>query len=160
MSSKVFVGNLDFNTSRDEVQSLFSQIGEIKDVFLPTDRESGRPRGFAFVEFVNEEDAAKAIERFNGYELSGRALRVNAAEDRPRRDAAGGGGARRSFGGGGGGYQGGGGGGYGGGGGGGYQGGGGGGYEGGGGGYGGGGGGGYAKPKGSRRNIRGKKRSL
>ena len=154
MSSKVFVGNLDFNTTRDEVQSLFSQIGEIKDVFLPTDRESGRPRGFAFVEFVNEEDAAKAIERFNGYELSGRALRVNAAEDRPRRDSAGGGGAGRrpSFGGGGGGYGGGGGGGYSGGG---------GGYEGGGGGgYGGGGGGGYAKPKGSRRNIRGKKRSL
>jgi cold-inducible RNA-binding protein len=153
MSSKVFVGNLDFNTTRDEVQSLFSQIGEIKDVFLPTDRESGRPRGFAFVEFVNEEDAAKAIERFNGYELSGRALRVNAAEDRPRRDAAGGGGGGRrpSYGGGGGGYGGGGGG---------YSG-GGGGYEGGGGGgYGGGGGGGYAKPKGSRRNIRGKKRSL
>jgi len=153
MSAKVFVGNLDFNTTRDEVQSLFSQIGEIKDVFLPTDRESGRPRGFAFVEFVNEENAAKAIERFNGYELGGRALRVNAAEDRPRRDAAGGGGARRSFGGGPGGYSGGGGGGYAGGG-------GGGGYGGGGGGYEGGGGGGYAKPKGSRRNIRGKKRSL
>ena len=154
MSSKVFVGNLDFNTTRDEVQSLFSQIGEIKDVFLPTDRESGRPRGFAFVEFANEEDAAKAIERFNGYELSGRALRVNAAEDRPRREGGGGGGGRRpSYGGGGGGYSGGGGGGGYGGGGGGYEG-------GGGGGYGGGGGGGYAKPKGSRRNIRGKKRSL
>ena len=84
MSSKVFVGNLDFKTTRDEVQTLFSQIGAIKDVFLPTDRESGRPRGFAFVEFESEEDAQKAIERFNGYELSGRALRVNAAEDRPR----------------------------------------------------------------------------
>ena len=158
MSAKVFVGNLDFNTTRDEVQSLFSQIGEIRDVFLPTDRESGRPRGFAFVEFANEEDAAKAIEKFNGYELSGRALRVNAAEDRPRREGGGGGGRRPSFGGGGGGgYAGGGG--YGGGGGG--YGGGGGGYEGGGGGYGGGGrDGGYAKPKGSRRNIRGKKRSL
>ena len=84
MSSKVFVGNLDFKTTRDEVQTLFSQIGPIRDVFLPTDRESGRPRGFAFVEFESEEDAQKAIERFNGYELSGRALRVNAAEDRPR----------------------------------------------------------------------------
>jgi RNA recognition motif-containing protein len=90
MGSKVFVGNLDFNTSRDEVQSLFSQIGSIRDVFLPTDRESGRPRGFAFVEYENEEDAAKAIEKFNGYELSGRALRVNAAEDRPRGGSGGG----------------------------------------------------------------------
>jgi RNA recognition motif-containing protein len=158
MSSKVFVGNLDFNTSKEEVQSLFGQVGELRDVFLPVDRESGRKRGFAFVEFTSDEDAQKAIEKFNGYELGGRALRVNAAEDRPR--GGGGGGQRPSFGGGGGGYGGGGGGGYGGGGGGGY-GGGGGGYEGGGGGYGGGGGApGGGKSKGSRRNIRGKKRSL
>jgi cold-inducible RNA-binding protein len=162
MGSKVFVGNLDYNTRREEVQNLFAQVGEIRDVFLPTDRETGRPRGFAFVEFVNDEDAPKAIEKFNGYQLGGRALRVNAAEDRPR--GAGGGGGGRGFGGGG---RGPGGGGYGGGG---Y---GGGGYEGGGGGYGGGGGDDYsggggwgggggapAKPKGSRRNIRGKKRSL
>src|SRR5229473_5064796 len=101
MSAKVFVGNLDFKTSRDEVQSLFSQVGSIKDVFLPTDRESGRPRGFAFVEFESEEDAAKAIEKFNGYELSGRALRVNAAEDRPRGGSGYRGGQRNSFGGGG-----------------------------------------------------------
>ncbi len=126
MGSKVFVGNLDFNTTRDEVQSLFSEIGEIRDVFLPTDRDSGRPRGFAFVEYASEEDAAKAIERFNGYQLSGRALRVNAAEDRPR---GGSGGGQRQFGGGG---------------------------------FGGGGGDRFppGKPKGSRRNIRGKKRSL
>ena len=172
MGSKVFVGNLDYNTRREEVQNLFAQIGEIRDVFLPTDRETGRPRGFAFVEFANDEDAAKAIEKFNGYQLGGRALRVNAAEDRPR--GAGGGGGGRGFGGGGGGRGFGGGGGrggdFGGGGGGGYGGGGGGGY--GGGGYGGGGddysgGGGWGggggapgKAKGSRRNIRGKKRSL
>ncbi len=148
MPSKVFVGNLDFNTTKTEVQTLFSQVGEIRDVFLPMDRESGRPRGFAFVEFTSDEDAAKAIEKFNGHELNGRALRVNAAEERPR-GGGGGRGARPSFGGGGGG-------GYGGGG-----------YGGGGGDYGGGGGGGYGggrdgggKPKGSRRNIRGKKRSL
>jgi len=133
MPSKVFVGNLDFNTTRDEVQSLFSQVGAVRDVFLPNDRETGRPRGFAFVEFENDEDAAKAIEKFNGYELGGRALRVNAAEDRPRRSGGGGGGY------GGGGYGGGGGD-----------------YGGGGGGYGGGGG----KNKGSRRNVRAKKRSL
>ena len=134
MASKVFVGNLDFNTTKTEVQTLFSEVGEIRDVFLPTDRESGRPRGFAFVEFANDADAAKAIERFNGYQLGGRALRVNAAEDRPRGSRPpGGGGGGGDFGGGGG--------------------------------YGGGGGGGYgggpsSKPKGSRRNIRGKKRSL
>lgn len=160
MSSKVFVGNLDFNTTRAEVQALFAEVGEIRDVFLPTDRESGRPRGFAFVEYASDEDAAKAIERFNGYDLGGRKLRVNAAEDRPRGGS--GGGPRPSYGGGGGGYSGGGGGGYGGGGGG-YGGGGGGGYGGGGGGGFGGGGGdrfGAGKPKGSRRNIRGKKRSL
>ena len=132
MGSKVFVGNLDYNTRREEVQNLFAQVGEIRDVFLPTDRETGRPRGFAFVEFANDEDAAKAIEKFNGYQLGGRALRVNAAEDRPR--GAGGGGGGRGFGGGGG--RGPGGGGYGGAGGG-YGGGGGGGYGGGGGGYGG-----------------------
>ena len=157
MSSKVFVGNLDFNATKNDVQTLFAEVGEVRDVFLPTDRESGRPRGFAFVEYASEEDAAKAIEKFNGYQFSGRALRVNAAEDRPR--GAGGGGfkPRSSFGGGGGGgYSGGGG--YGGGGG---DFGGGGGGDFGGGGYGGGGyGGGGGKSKGSRRNIRGKKRSL
>lgn len=167
MGSKVFVGNLDYNTRREEVQNLFAQVGEIRDVFLPTDRETGRPRGFAFVEFANDEDAAKAIEKFNGYQLGGRALRVNAAEDRPR--GAGGGGGGRGFGGGGGrGFGGGargagggggdyaGGGGYGGGG---FGGGGGGDdYSG---GWGGGGGApGGGKAKGSRRNIRGKKRSL
>ncbi len=169
MGSKVFVGNLDYNTRREEVQNLFAQVGEIRDVFLPTDRETGRPRGFAFVEFANDEDAAKAIEKFNGYQLGGRALRVNAAEDRPR-GAGGGGGGGRGFGGGGGGRGFGGGARGAGGGGGDYA--GGGGY--GGGGFGGGGGGddysggwgggggapGGGKAKGSRRNIRGKKRSL
>ena len=72
MPSKVFVGNLDFNTMRNEVQDLFAQVGEIRDVFLPMDRESGRPRGFAFVEYTNDEDAAKAIEKFNGHQLGGR----------------------------------------------------------------------------------------
>jgi RNA recognition motif-containing protein len=166
MGSKVFVGNLDYNTRSEEVRSLFTEVGEIRDVFLPTDRETGRPRGFAFVEYANEEDAAKAIEKFNGYQLGGRALRVNAAEDRPRGAGPGGrpggGGAGRpggGYGGGAGGY-GGGGGGYGGGGGGGYSGGGGGGDDYSGGGGWGGGGAAPGKAKGSRRNIRGKKRSL
>ena len=159
MGFKIFVGNLNFKTTRDEVQQLFAQVGEPRDVFLPTERETGRPRGFAFVEFETEEQAKSAIERFNGFELGGRALRVNLAEDRPR--GGGGGGGRGYGGGGGGGYGGGGygGGGYGGGGGD-YDkdsgGGGGGDWGGGGGGYGGGGG----KSKGSRRNIRAKKRAL
>lgn len=84
MAAKVFVGNLDFNTSKTEVQTLFSEVGEVRDVFLPMDRESGRPRGFAFVEFATDEQASQAIEKFNGYQLSGRALRVNLADERPR----------------------------------------------------------------------------
>ncbi len=160
MASKVFVGNLNFKTTREEVQALFEQVAKTRDVFLPTERETGRPRGFAFVEYESEDDAKAAIEKFNGYEMGGRALRVNLAEDRPR---GGGGGGGRGFGGGGGGYGGGGGGGYGGGG----YGGGGGGYDkdsGGGGGDWGGGGGGYGggggKNKGSRRNIRAKTRAF
>jgi RNA recognition motif-containing protein len=158
MGSKVFVGNLDYNTRREEVQNLFAEVGTIRDVFLPTDRETGRPRGFAFVEYENEADAAKAIERFNGYQLGGRALRVNAAEDRPR---TGGPGGPRRPGGGGGGYRGGG---PGGGPRGDFD------FSGGGGGMGGGdytgdyprngGGGPGGKAKGSRRNLRAKKRSL
>ena len=141
MGSKIFVGNLNFNTTREELEALFTQVAQPKDVFMPTERETGRPRGFAFIEYENDEDAAQAIEKFNGYELGGRALRVNAAEERPRRTGGGYGGGDR----GGGGY---GGGGYGG--------------DRGGGGYGGGGygGGGGGKPKGSRRNIRAKKRGL
>src|SRR6266851_5126373 len=98
MGSKVFVGNLDFNTSRDEVQSLFSQVGSIRDVFLPTDRDSGRPRGFAFVEFESEGDAKRPVGRFNGDGPSGRGRRVTAGEDRPR---GGWGGGRGGFSGGG-----------------------------------------------------------
>lgn len=120
MGTKVFVGNLDFKTQQHEVEELFSQAGSVREVFLPSDRATGRPRGFAFVDFESEEEAEKAIEMFDGHELSGRALRVNPAQDRPPRPVGrppgghGGGGDR--FGGG--------------------------------------------KPKGSRRNVRARKRSL
>lgn len=158
MAKKVFVGGLNFNTTDERIREVFGGAGSVQSVVVPTDRETGRKRGFAFVEFATDEEAAAAIEKFNGFELEGRTLRVNAAEERAPR--AGGfsrpGGGRPSGGGGGGGYSGGGGGGYGGSGG---SGGGGGDYGndyyGGGGGYGGG-----NKPKGSRRNIRAKKRSL
>ncbi len=146
ITAKIFVGNLSFKSTREELETLFAQEGKVSEVFLPTDRESGLPRGFAFVTFESDEDAAKAVEKFNGFEFGGRALRVNSADERPRRPPSfgggdrpfGGGGGDRSFGGGGGGGD----------------------RFGGGGGAGGDRFGGAGKPKGSRRNIRGKKRSL
>ena len=96
--SKVFVGNLSFDTTRAQLEALFAPIGEIADVFVPTDRSSGRPRGFAFVTFVNAENAAQAIQKLDGVELGGRNLRVNEAAERPTRPA----GFGRPFGGGGG----------------------------------------------------------
>ena len=100
--AKVFVGNLSFQTTKERLQEFLAGAGTILDVALPTDRETGRPRGFAFVEYSSDAEAAAAIERFNGQELDGRALRINSAEDRPRR--SGGFGAPR---GGGGGFEGG-----------------------------------------------------
>ena len=90
MQNKVFVGNLNFQTTEDELRQLFSQSGEVVSVSIPTDRMSGRPRGFAFVEFASSEAAASAIERFNDQELGGRNLRVNEATERAPRPAMGG----------------------------------------------------------------------
>lgn len=144
MGNRLYVGNLSFSTSRESLQSMFAGAGEVREIAMPTDRETGQPRGFAFVTMGDAAQAAAAIEQFDGVKLDGRALKVNEAQERPRTGGGGGGGGGRSFGGGGGG---GGGRGFGGGGGGGYGGGGGGrgGYGGGGGGRGGrgGGGGGY-----------------
>jgi len=142
MSTRLYVGNLSFNTSTDSVRAAFEDFGTVSDVHLVSDRETGRPRGFGFVTMGTPEEAQKAIEGMDGQNLDGRPLRVNQAEERPARGAGGGGGGfggGRPSGGGGGGRPSGGGGGYGGGGGG--YGGGGGGYGGGGGGYDGGGGG-------------------
>jgi RNA recognition motif-containing protein len=76
---------LNFRTMQDEIRSLFSEVGEVVDVFLTSDRQTGKPRGFAFVEFSDEAGARAAIQRFDGYELGGRNLRVNEAEaQRPR----------------------------------------------------------------------------
>jgi cold-inducible RNA-binding protein len=90
MSSKIFVGNLSFETARDELERLFAEHGEIVDLVIPTDRMSGRPRGFAFVEFANDEQAAAAIQKLNGVELGGRNLRVDEATERAPRPAGGG----------------------------------------------------------------------
>ena len=87
--AKIYVGNLPFSTTDAELRSLFSQHGTVESISLPTDRETGRPRGFAFVQ-MNQGDAARAIQSLNGKDLGGRSLRVNVAEDKPRS----GGGAR------------------------------------------------------------------
>lgn len=84
-SSKIFVGNLSLETGQDALKSLMSEVGAIQDVYLPTDRATGQPRGFAFVEFADSTAAAAAIEKFDGYELGGRSLRVNMAEERKPR---------------------------------------------------------------------------
>lgn len=140
---KVFVGNLSFNTNQDRLKETFAGAGNVVSVHIGMDRETGRSRGFAFVEFSNDEEAQNAISRFNEADLDGRKLRVNAAEDRPPRRGPGGPGgfapAPRAFadfggGGGGGGDQS---------------------SD-----FGGGFGKPFHKPKGSRRGIRARKRSL
>jgi RNA recognition motif-containing protein len=85
--ARVFVGNLDLGTTRDALAQLLSEAGTVIEVYLPVDRETGRPRGFAFVQFASEAEAAEAIRLFHDREVDGRKLTVNAAEDRPpRRD--------------------------------------------------------------------------
>ena len=90
--AKIYVGNLPFTATEDAVRSLFSAHGAVQSVALPTDRETGRPRGFGFVE-MSSTDAATAIGALNGHSMEGRALRVNEAQDRP---PSGGGGGNRS----------------------------------------------------------------
>jgi RNA recognition motif-containing protein len=108
--AKLFVGNLAFSTTDLSLREFLTPAGNIVEVFLPLERETGRPRGFAFVEFASDAEAQNAIEKFNGQELDGRALRINIAEDRPRRPSGGFGGGGGYGGGGGGGDFGGGGG--------------------------------------------------
>lgn len=107
MSTRLYVGNLSFNTTGDTVRSEFEAIGAVTDVHLVMDRDTGRPRGFAFVTMGSPAEAQKAISEMNGKMLDGRPLRVNEAEERAPRGGGGGGGG---YGGGGGGYGGGGGG--------------------------------------------------
>jgi RNA recognition motif-containing protein len=148
MAMKLYVGNLAFQTSSEELQKLFEQAGTVESASVVEDRETGRSRGFGFVEMATPEEGKAAIEQFNGKELNGRNLTVNEARPRENRGGGGGGGGRGGYGGGGGGR---GGGGYGGGGGGGNRSGGGGGgrggYGGGGNRGGGGGGGGDREPR-------------
>ncbi len=101
----LFIGNMSFQTTEDELRSIFEPYGEITRIQVMTDRDTGRARGFAFVELADDEQAAKAITELNGKELDGRALNVNEARPKPERSGPrdGGGGGRGR--GGGGGYQ-------------------------------------------------------
>jgi RNA recognition motif-containing protein len=87
----VFVGNLSFDVSREELIEVFSAAGKVIDAKVPTDRETGRPRGFAFVEFESEDSTPKSISLLNGTTVKGRPLRVSEAEDRPPRPMGAGG---------------------------------------------------------------------
>ena len=107
MSAKLFVGNLSFNITENDLQDAFAAHGTVVEANLMMDRATGRPRGFAFVTMSTPEEAQKAIDAMNGKELAGRALTVNIARPREERPP-GGGGARRPYGGGGGGRPGGG----------------------------------------------------
>jgi cold-inducible RNA-binding protein len=100
MGRRLYVGNLSYQTTELELRDTFGQFGTVADAKVVTDRETGRPRGFAFVEMSTDQEAQEAIAQLNGRELGGRALNVNEAQER---SGGGGGGGGRSFGGGGGG---------------------------------------------------------
>ncbi len=85
----LFVGNLTFDTTEDALRELFSPMGEVQQIRIMTDRDTGKSRGFAFVEMASDEDAAKAIAALNGKELGGRALTINEARPRPERSSGG-----------------------------------------------------------------------
>jgi cold-inducible RNA-binding protein len=108
-NSKLYVGNMSFKTSEDELRSAFSQFGTVSDVYVAMDKMTNRPRGFAFVTMGTPEEAKTAAEKMNGADLGGRTLTVN--EARPKEESGGrsfgggGGGERRGFGGGGGGER-------------------------------------------------------
>jgi RNA recognition motif-containing protein len=101
MNNKLFVGNLSFNTTENDLQDAFAAYGTVVEANLMTDRMTGRSRGFAFVTLSTEEEAQKAIEALNGSSMDGRAVTVNVAK--PREERPGGGGGRREYSGGGGG---------------------------------------------------------
>lgn len=102
MSTKLYVGNLAFQTTSQELQQLFTQAGTVESASVVEDRDTGRSRGFAFIEMSTKEEANSAIEQFNGKEVGGRTLKVNEAKPRENRSGGGGrgfGGDRGGFGG-------------------------------------------------------------
>ncbi|MBC7871776.1 MAG: RNA-binding protein [Chitinophagaceae bacterium] len=96
MTKKLYVGNLSYDSTEDKIRQLFSSAGDIASATIIIDRETGRSKGFGFVEMETEEGAQEAIKQFNGYQLEGRALTVNEARPREDRPGMGGGGDRGS----------------------------------------------------------------
>jgi len=92
MGNRLYVGNLSFNTTQAALESAFGAIGEVREVAMPTDRETGQFRGFAFVTMGSAQAASAAIAQMNGTMLDGRAIKVNEAQERPQRGGGGGGG--------------------------------------------------------------------
>jgi len=97
MSTKLYVGNLSFDTSSNDLETLFAKAGTVQSVSLIEDRETGRSRGFGFVEMQTKEEGDAAIAQFNGTELGGRTLKVNEAKPREDRNSGGGGGGRGGY---------------------------------------------------------------
>ena len=91
--TKLYVGNLPFSATEDAVRTLFSAHGTVEKISLISDRDTGRPRGFGFVEMSNA-DASKAMQALNGKDMDGRALKINEAQDKPRGGGGGGGHSR------------------------------------------------------------------
>jgi len=92
----IFVGNLSFTATEDGVRSMFEAYGAVERVSIVTDRDTGQPKGFGFVEMTNDSEAEKAITELNGTELNGRALTINEARPKTERSGGGGGGGRRN----------------------------------------------------------------
>ena len=98
MTKRLYVGNLSYDTTEDSLNAAFGQDGrQVASVSIITDRDTGRPRGFAFVEMASDDDATKAIEALDGTELDGRTLRVNEAQERQSRGGGGGGRHREAW---------------------------------------------------------------
>jgi len=95
MGNRLYVGNLSFNTSKETIESAFAKAGEVREVAMPTDRETGQPRGFAFVTMGSAQAATTAISQLNGAMLDGRSLKVNEAQERTGGGGGGGGGRGR-----------------------------------------------------------------
>ncbi len=102
MSTKLYVGNLSFDTTTQDLEAMFGKIGTVESTNIIEDRDTGRSRGFGFVEMSSKEEAQNAISELNGKDMDGRALTVNEAKPREDRGGSGGGGGRGGYGGGGG----------------------------------------------------------
>jgi RNA recognition motif-containing protein len=89
VASRLYVGNLPYQTTETELRQLFGDAGNVESVTMPVDRDTGRPRGFAFVQMTDDEEANRAIRMFDGYMLDGRRLRVNTAQERESRGSGG-----------------------------------------------------------------------